>query len=106
MPLSFYLPADSFNIELWEGQWALSLTLFDDSGLTPIYLDDDFDTLYVEKIGASVTSDTSGTYTAQNMTIGNVYSIDWWLLEGSFASSNYSVTDSGSTGYLPQHRQI
>ena len=36
----------------------------------------------------------------QNMTIGNVYSIDWWLLEGSFASSNYSVTDSGSTGYF------
>ena len=48
----------------------------------------------------AVISDTVGTYTAQNLTIGNTYEISWWVLEGTVASGNYTITDSGSTGFF------
>jgi hypothetical protein len=95
---SYYNPVRNFIGELLEGDWYADATLYDDSGSTPLYLDMDSDHIYIEKMTASVVSDTSGTYTAQNMTIGNTYSIQWWLLEGTLASGNFSGIDSGTTG--------
>ena len=83
---------------LWEGDFCIYAELYDNTSSTPLYLDMDGDCDYIEMMDAVVVSDTGGAYTAQNLTVGDTYSIQWWLLEGTLASGNYSVIDSGTTG--------
>ena len=97
---SFYNPVRSFNGELFEGEWYVDATLYDNSGSSLLYLDANSDYIYIEKMNGTVISDILGMYTAQNLTIGNMYEINWWILEGSLASGNYSTIDSGTTGYF------
>lgn len=65
------------------------------------YLDDDMDCLYFEMMEAAVTSDTSGTLDAQNLTSGNAYSYEWYLYIGTgttyLQSGNGSFTASGTS---------
>ena len=95
---SYYFPVTNFSGELWEGEWYVYATLYDNSGSTPLYLDMNSDYIDIEKMTASVTSNTGGTYTAQNLTVGNTYAINWYLLEGTFTSGNWTLIDYGATG--------
>ncbi len=65
------------------------------------YIDDDMDCLYFEMMEASVTSDTSGTLDAQNLTNGESYSYQWYLYIGSgttyLQSGNGNFTASGTS---------
>ncbi len=47
-----------------------------------IYLDDDMDCLYHEMLEGFVTSDTSGTLDAQNLSAGDFYHYEWYLYIG------------------------
>ena len=82
---------------LYEGDFCIYAELYDNTGSTPLYLDMDGDCDYIEMLEASVTSDTGGEYTAQNLTVGDTYSIQWWLLEGTLGSGNISTIDYGVT---------
>ncbi len=65
------------------------------------YIDDDMDCIYFEMMEASVTSDTSGTLDAQNLTNGESYSYQWHLYLGNgttyLQSGNGNFTASGTS---------
>ncbi len=86
----------------FESWFCLYGELYDTSTSTAgTYLDDDIDCLYHEMLESSVTSDTSGTIDAQNLTSGNAYSYQWYLYIGGgptyLQSGSGNFTATGST---------
>jgi hypothetical protein len=77
-----------------ESTFCLYGELYDTASTSRILLDDDMDCLYFEMMEATVTSDTSGTFEAQNLTSGNGYSYEWYLYIGS--GTTYLQSGSGS----------
>jgi hypothetical protein len=66
-----------------EGTFCLYGELYDVTTSTSgAYLGDDMDCLYHEMMEGFVTSDTSGTLDAQNLSAGNVYYYEWYLYIG------------------------
>ena len=59
-----------------------------------VFLADDMDCLYHEMMETSVTSDTSASLDAQNLTAGNPYYYQWGLYIAG--ASNFSQTGNGS----------
>ncbi|MBT4059898.1 MAG: hypothetical protein HOE69_06300, partial [Euryarchaeota archaeon] len=58
------------------------------------YVDDDMDCLYHEMMEGFVTSDTSGTIDAQNLSSGSSYSYEWYLYIGG--GTTYTQSGSGN----------
>ena len=78
-----------------EGTFCLYGELYDVTTSTSgAYLDDDLDCLYHEMMEGFVTSDTSGTIDAQNLSAGNVYNYEWYLYIGG--GSTYLQSGSGN----------
>ena len=85
-----------------EGWFCLYGELFDTThNALGVYVTDDMDCLYHEMMEASITSDTSASMNAQNITSGANYSYQWYLYIGGgptyLQSGSGNFTATGST---------
>ena len=78
----------------FEAEWCIQGDLYDASGTSLSMLDWDMDCIYFELLEASVTSNTGGTISGQNLTNGAAYSYDWFLYIGS--GTTYLQNGSGT----------
>lgn len=76
-----------------ETTYCLYGELYPASGSTLI--DDDIDCIYQEILQTSVTSDTGGTMTTENITSGNSYSYQWYL----YINGGPTYVQSGSSSF-------
>ena len=78
-----------------ESTFCLYAELYDMTTSTSgVYLDDDLDCLYHEMMEGFVTSDTTGTLDAQNLSTGDVYYYEWYLYIGG--GTTYLQSGSGN----------
>jgi len=98
-------------ITLAEENWfCLYGELYDMTNSVGVYIDDDMDCLYHEMMEASITSDTSATMNAQNITSGLFYSYQWYLynpgsntsLQTGYGNFTASATSWSSTATWSQ----